>query len=253
MEYLLNFFVKRWWLTALLIAVGGIGGVFLSSLFDPVYLASAAQSLSVDFSATGALSDLDVDRMIAACEDVAVSSEVLNDVSAKTGLQPAAFRTIAAVQRTNDRMILSVQGASEVEALVRARLWLESTSAALTSKVRYALQADAVHSALAGMVRCGLDLAAEPSSKRCELSGAALDREIERLSAEAAGYERLSAGVSSAIRFGTPDFEGIRIRRLTGTRAAFALCGAILGAAAAVAVAWIVSRIRRGRELRTGA
>ena len=97
MEYLLNFFVKRWWLTALLIAVGGIGGVFLSSLFDPVYLASAAQSLSVDFSATGALSDLDVDRMIAACEDVAVSSEVLNDVSAKTGLQPAAFRTIAAV------------------------------------------------------------------------------------------------------------------------------------------------------------
>ena len=106
MEYLLNFFVKRWWLTALLIAVGGIAGVFLSDLSAPVYLASAAQSLSVDFSATGALSDLDVDRMIAACEDVAVSAEVLNGVSAKTGLQPAAFRAIASVQRTNDRMIL---------------------------------------------------------------------------------------------------------------------------------------------------
>lgn len=253
MEYLLNFFVKRWWLTALLIAVGGIAGVFLSDLSAPVYLASAAQSLSVDFSATGALSDLDVDRMIAACEDVAVSAEVLNGVSAKTGLQPAAFRAIASVQRTNDRMILSVRGSSEVEALVRAQLWLESTSAVLAAKVRSALQADAARLALAGIVRCGLDLAAEPSSKRCDLSGPALDREIERLSAEAADYERLSAGVSSALRFGTPDFDGIRIRRLTGTRAVFALCGAILGAVAAAVVAWIASLVRRERELRTGA
>ena len=84
-------------------------------------------------------------------------------------------------------------------------------------------------------------------------SKAALDREIEWLSAEAANYERLSTGVSSALRFGTPDFDGIRIRRLTGTRAVFALCGAILGAVAAAAVAWIASLIRRERELRTGA
>lgn len=234
MERIIPFMIKRWRLTAALTVLGGAVGFFLSSLFPSAYIATGTQSITIDFTRTGTLSDLDVDRMLGVCEDVALSAEVLSAVSARTGLAPSDFRAGAAVQRTNDRMVLSRRGQDGPETMVGVYVWLEETANALAAKRRSALEAEAAEDILNGLVRCGLDLAAEPSSKRCDLSGPALDAEIERLSTEISRLNRLSSGISPALRFGAPDFDGIRSRRLNGWRGVMTVSGLMLGLILAV-------------------
>ena len=72
--------------------------------------------------------------MLGVCEDVALSAEVLSAVSARTGLAPSDFRAGAAVQRTNDRMVLSRRGQDDPETMVGVYVWLEETANALAAK-----------------------------------------------------------------------------------------------------------------------
>lgn len=124
--------------------------------------------------------------------------------------------------------------------MVRVYLWLDTTAVGLQLYHQAALQAAATEAALVGLTRCVSDFAAEAFSGRCNLSGAALDAEISRLSAELSRYLDEAHGISPALRFGSPDFEGIRVRRLTGVRGTMALSGIILGLIASIALAWIL-------------
>lgn len=237
MERILPNMIRRWRLTAVLMIFGGAAAYFLSALLPSVYLATGSQSITVDFTQTGTLSDLDVDRMIGVCEDVALSTQVLFGVSARTGRSSADFRADAAVQRTNDRLILSVRGRDGAGTMVAVYVWLEETANALAAKRKSAIEAEAVGNALNGLTRCALDLAAEPSSKRCVLSGAALTAEIERLSSELSRLDAMSAGISPALRFGVPDFEGIRSRPVSGQRGAAVVSGMVLGLILSIVIA----------------
>lgn len=215
-------------------------GMFLSTLAAPQYVATGTQSVAVDFTSTGTLSDLDVDRILTAAEDTALSPEVVSTVASRLNLSPDAFRASATVRRTNDRLTLSFVGGDAGEAMVRVYLWLDSSAEVLQRYHQAALQAEAAEAALIGLTNCVSDFAAEAFSRRCSLSGAALDGEITRLSAELARQLAQAHGVSSALRFGPPDFDGIRARQLTGERGTMALSGLVLGPAAAVAFAWIL-------------
>lgn len=233
--------MKRWWFPALFMALGAIGGLYLSTIVPPRFVATGTQSLSVDYTSTGTLSDLDVDRIFTAAEDTALSVEVVSAVASRLGLSPEAFRTAATVRRTNDRLILSLVGEDQGETMVRVYLWLDTAAEALQRYHQAALQASATEDVLIGLTHCVSDFAAEAFSRRCSLSSADLDAEIDRLSAELSRQLEQAHGVSPALRLGTPDFDGIRARPLTGARGTMALSGFVLGLVLSICIAWVIS------------
>lgn len=244
-----SFLIRRPYVLVLLMILGGVIGFFSARLVPATYLATATQSITVDFTRTGTLSDLDVDRMLGVAEDWVLSPAVLNETARRTQLDVASFRAMATLRRTNDRLTLTVRGENASETTVRAYVWLDVAADALREAQATALIAEEKMTALRGLTACVQEAAAEPLSRRCTLQGEALDAEIARLGAEISELNERSGGLSPALRFGVTNLDGIEVRRVNAGSGALTLVGAILGLIVTIVLGAIIGMpVRRSDE-----
>jgi hypothetical protein len=75
--------MKRWWLIAGLIMIGGVLGALFPFLRKPVYESNAVITTVIDYAYAGKLSDLEEDHMIVAIGNVINSTAVMQQVQAQ--------------------------------------------------------------------------------------------------------------------------------------------------------------------------
>ena len=82
---------KRWWLSVISMIVGGLCALLFTHFISPLYEASASFSVTIDYTRTGALSDVQEDQAMRGIGYVIDSDEVIERVIEQVKLQLSTF------------------------------------------------------------------------------------------------------------------------------------------------------------------
>ncbi|MDO9546455.1 MAG: hypothetical protein Q7J07_06870 [Pelolinea sp.] len=77
---LLQSITKKWWITAISMVIGGIGALILTEFIPPLYESSASFSVTIDYTKTGALSDVQEDQAMRGIGYVITSDDAIENV-----------------------------------------------------------------------------------------------------------------------------------------------------------------------------
>lgn len=128
--------VRYWWLTAVLMIIGGLLGLLVSAVQKPVYESNSVITTVIDFAYAGRLTDYEEDHLLTAVGDLISSSEVLDEVVAagvEAGFAPTAgeIRSSLSASRQGYRWELSARSTDPTTAVEINRLWLDAAVDAL--------------------------------------------------------------------------------------------------------------------------
>ena len=72
--------IKRWWVFAALMILGGLAGMLVTRIHKPVYQSQAVITTAVDYAYAGRLEDYELDHLILTVGDIIDSSQVKQKV-----------------------------------------------------------------------------------------------------------------------------------------------------------------------------
>ena len=148
-DFLPSEFISRimrwWWLIAVFMLAGGLGGYLISLVRAPLYESTAQITTAIDYAYAGRLTDYEEDHLITAIGDVIDSSAVM-DVVAETliarGLSadPVELSSHLTLSRQGYRWQLSSRYSDPQLARAVAQVWTQSALDALGKMKLDALQ-----------------------------------------------------------------------------------------------------------------
>ena len=179
--------IKYWWLMILILILGGVLGVGISRLHQPVYQSKAVITTVIDYSQLGKLDDYEEDQIFVAVGEKIGSSSVKDAVFQKVkdaGLNMSLERLDAALSlnRQDSRWILYVRFSDPQTAQQIAQYWADESMSALTSMTKDAETNFYNQQYQNSLVTCLQDtVIVDSSSSVCNLQNyAAIQSEIDR-------------------------------------------------------------------------
>ncbi len=148
-----------WWILLVVMIAGALVGYALHFLFPPLFTSSGEITFSIDYTRTGALTDVEEDIAIVTMGDILTSTTVVQntiDAGMNAGLDAEDFvlDESAFLERYNFAYKLVVQNADNQTASQWANLWLENAYLAISDARMHALVADQLHSQLMAYQQC---------------------------------------------------------------------------------------------------
>ncbi len=137
--------LRTWWLVALMMVLGAGVGWGVHRMQPPVYEAKAAISVSIDFTHTGALTDVEEDYAIGVVGDVIGSSAVMDAAAVaaqQEGYAAAGLAQNAYLERYNNVWTLRVRDPNPQAAAGLANQWAQAAYSTLSDAHSHALAAD---------------------------------------------------------------------------------------------------------------
>ncbi len=253
--------LRRWWLIAVLVLVGGFFGWGFSRLHAPLYDAQALLVINIDYQQNPELvqktdDHYTEDQIIGAANAVVFSTDVLDQVNA--GLQARGISLVwekYIYNLTNERMRsqywLRVRDTNPRRAAVVVNLWAEKAYAALVEFHKHAVNAKVLREYLAAMSACppspgdlnppGLCGSGNPGEiqQAVETATVQLDAEINA-----------SGALSPALTFSLARKASVPVTPVAYRGSLLLAAGALLGCAVGLAVANISGRYTRRKRTR---
>jgi LPS O-antigen subunit length determinant protein (WzzB/FepE family) len=148
-----------WWILLITMIAGALVGYALHFIFPPLYSSSGEITSSIDYTRTGALTDVEEDIAIVTIGDILSSTTVVqNTIEAgkNAGLDPEDFvlEETAFLERYNFTYSLVVQNTDNQTASQWANLWLEIANQAISEARMHALTADQLYNQLMAYQQC---------------------------------------------------------------------------------------------------
>jgi len=175
---------RRWWIVTLAILIGGLGGWFFHLSQAPIYDASAAFTVAIDFTQTGPLLEWEQDQAINALREVLRSPDILAQVrreAEQRGHSPAA----SYIQERRQSVIeLHVRHTDASQSAEQANHWANLAYATAVEAYSHALQASSLRHYLASLNDCLQAQPADPQTLCSELSLEELDRRRQQVEAD---------------------------------------------------------------------
>ena len=156
---LLEYISARWYILAALMAVGGLFGLLLASIKVPIYESSATFSVTIDYTQTGALTDIQEDQAMRGVGSVIFSDVVIiktiEEIIAKDEtFSPPLFYSQAFLDRTEFRWTLRFRDQDPVMAQQVAGIWAKNAEQELTNGLIHASNIDSYTMMLDGLINC---------------------------------------------------------------------------------------------------
>lgn len=238
--FILFDFVKKllagWKRVAILMVIGGLCGMGASKLLTPVYESKAAIAVTIDYTRTGALSDIQEDQAMRGLGSLIDSSIVLQTVQTRAeenGIQldQQSLTENFTLEREDFRWLLRVRDTDPQRAMDLANLWAEQAMSALDTAMQHAISADHYQQYLDTLDYCLQRLAPEGvSSEPCaNVDFDYLSEEIENTSAAIREEQALSYGLMPAMQFFLAGEAPLNTSAVLGTRSILIFSGAVLG------------------------
>lgn len=148
-----------WWVLLIVMVAGAVIGYGAHFIFPPVYTSTGEISFSIDYTRTGALTDVEEDIAIVTVGDILSSTVVIQEtiVAGKAvGLNPEDFvlGKTAFYERYNFKYSLVVENTDSETAVKWANLWLESAYQTLTIARTHALIATEIYNQIIATQQC---------------------------------------------------------------------------------------------------
>jgi len=151
--------VHNWWFTLLLMLVGGLTGFAVSTFIPTVNISVAPITVTIDYTRTGALSDVQEDQAMRGVGSVIESANVLDTLTEElrfAGWQKSKLELQQQVklERENSRWLLIATGDTPEEALLITKIWMEISVNKLNNALSHAERLDAARSYLDSLTTC---------------------------------------------------------------------------------------------------
>jgi len=245
--FILLDFIKQlfngWKRVAVLMILGGLCGVGASKLLTPIYETRAAIAVTIDYTLTGALSDIQEDQAMRGIGSLIDSDLVREKVRLKAeqnGIQIDQNSMVQnfTVEREDFRWFLRVRDADPLQAAAFANWWAEEAMLTLDSAMEHAVIADHYQHYLDTLDYCLQRLAPEEMSENAcaNLDFDYLSKEIEKTAVAIRDEQVLSYGLMPALQFFLAEEAPVNSGAVLGTRSILILSGAILGFLIAVII-----------------
>ena len=120
--------VKKWWVFAALMILGGLAGMLVTRIHKPVYQSQAVITTAVDYAYAGRLEDYELDHLILTVGDIIDSSQVKQKVFTQAqqefpGIsEKTFFENLTPIRKGYD-WILSVRNSDAATAQKIAQWW----------------------------------------------------------------------------------------------------------------------------------
>ncbi len=233
---------RYWWVVALLIVVGGLGGLLVHSFHPPLYEARAQFSVAIDYVSTGSLTQYEEDLAINSAGHIFNSTAVLQNVvnqANKEGI-PISLEELAkqiSLERQFSTWNLRVRNPDTEMAKRIATIWIDQGQNTLLQSYQHAVQAHQLELYIQSQESC-LEKAgaSEPSYALC--SGANFtDIQNNLLAAGAALYaeKQASWGLFYGLTLGPFNPPEVSARPVTSDRNQYVFLGSLLGLLLAIA------------------
>jgi uncharacterized protein involved in exopolysaccharide biosynthesis len=197
---------RRWLLIAVLMILGGVGGLLVSFLQPAVYESNAALSVTIDYTQTGALSDVQEDQAMRGVGSVLLSDALIEETLQQlndqggSGLKVEVFRSNAFADRGDFRWVIRYRDSDPGCAFRVANQWAESAQAQIKDDLAHALTAESYLRMLDDLQRCLQSGGAGFTGNFCGFGDAdSLLNEIARLSGKIQHEKQLSQGLFYAL------------------------------------------------------
>ncbi len=150
---------KRWWITVLSMMMSGFCALLLAHLTPPVYEASASFSVTIDYTRTGALSDVEEDQTMRGIGYVITSDEVIESVVDEINLQQSDYSRIqfekdSTLDREEFRWTLRYRSSDPALAEKVASIWAEISNSVIQDGLIHAQIVDSETEVLWGLEDC---------------------------------------------------------------------------------------------------
>ncbi len=203
---------RFWWFIFLLAAVGGFAGWLAHRAQPPVYEAVGHFSTTIDYVATGPMTQFEEDTAINVVGDVINSVNVVQavvDQAAAEGIQTSVvdLKKAAVLERRVNVWDLRVRNADPRVAERLANLWVEQGQKVLLEAYQHALQADRWDRYLQSLENCLAKAASsEPGSGQCSKGRfAEIQGDLQSAGSQYAQERIASLGLFSGLVIGPVD------------------------------------------------
>lgn len=251
--------IRHWQQVALFMLAGALLGWVAHLFLPPIYESSAEITVSIDFTRTGLLTDVEEDQIMVTAGDVINSSVTVNKLlvqaaAEKIDISPETFRKNSYLERQNQKWLLRIQSHEPLKVRRLAELWAQAAFETLTEAYSHALKADRLLRYSDSLVSC-MEQAVwiDPAAARCDYTHIQdLQRELQQVNLHAEAEKRSAMGLSPALSFSLTRLPEAPQSPARNKQGEFVFAGAILGFCLALGMihldfkAWLLKRARRG-------
>ncbi len=137
--------IKKWWVIAGLMVIGGLTGMLVTRIHKPVYQSMAMITTAVDYAYAGRLEDYELDHTLLAVGDIIDSTSVrqqvlINSQEQIPGLTADEIQKNLVAMRKGYDWILTARSSDPLAAQVLASGWAENAMVALFKMNQQALE-----------------------------------------------------------------------------------------------------------------
>ncbi len=227
---------SRWLLMAALMILGGVGGLLVSQWRPAVYESNAAFGVTIDYTQTGALSDVQEDQAMRGVGSVLLSDalieETLQQLNDQDGsdLGEEEFRSNAFADRGDFRWVIRYRDSDPDRAFRIANIWAESAQAQLNEDLAHAQTAESLLRMLDDLQGCLQSGGAGVPGNFCGFGDAdSLLKEIAQLSGKIQQEKQSSQGLFYALSVNLVEDAELSASPVRHQTAILVLAGALCG------------------------
>jgi uncharacterized protein involved in exopolysaccharide biosynthesis len=185
--------MKRWWLLIGMMILGGVAGLLLTLVRQPLYQSEATVTTVLDYAVLGHLSDWEQDQLYRSIGDVIDSTKVKEQVIAAADAQGISLTAEDvtknfAADRQDTRWMMRVRAESPELAQKLNEYWAAASMDALVEMYMKNQEAFAYQRYLASLTDCfEQSVVIDPVSQECNISDVNAIREAMTVASENTG------------------------------------------------------------------
>ncbi len=228
--------IKGWKRIVLCMIIGGLGGFLVSSFRSPIYETRAVIAVTIDYTRTGALSDIQEDQAMRGLGSVIDSNEVIKQVilqaqQAGYQLDQNTVEDSFTLEREDFRWFLRVRDTDAQRAADLANIWAQAAVETLNEGLEHALVASHLQQYLDSLEFCMQRQVGEGvGEKVCEqYDFEYLITEIQSTADEIQSQNQMSYGLMPALTFFLAENAPVNDGAVQGTQGVLVVAGSILG------------------------
>lgn len=237
----------RWYIHSVLMIIGGLSGLLFSHLNPPVYETFASFSVTIDYTQTGALTDIQEDQAMRGVGSVILSDEVVSQTLGQLEsefnlkINQPEFLANSFLDREEFRWSLRYRDANPNNAEVVTKTWAKTANTIIQDALTHSLVSSALLDNLNEMKTCLHESSCDSGKGYCGFKDLeTLTSAISELSGRIQIEKVSSLGLFSALSVSLVNEGQIYPSLVSGQRNQLVMSGALAGLILSIIAAAVI-------------
>jgi len=248
-------FSERWMVTSAVMIAGGLLGLLISQVRTPIFESSAVFSVTIDYTQTGALTDIQEDQAMRGVGSVIFSEHVIDNTLSQlnkeneTVISRTVFLENSFLDREEFRWTLRYRDPDPKIAEMTVNAWSKSADAVIQEGLIHSFSSNALLEELENLKTCLFDFSNGNIQGYCGNNDLnSVTNSINEISSRIQTEKTASQGLFHALTVSLVNSGALSQTPILGQRNLLVLSGAIIGFFLSL-IAIVVEEIKRSKSI----